>query len=79
MISVCFWLSLQDLVQESLQNKKNNNRASNTKTDQKHIYLYSDLPFLNLLRAALHHTRATPNAKLAFTSISLTPEVAKPR
>lgn len=54
MISVVFQLFLQDLVQESLQNKKNNNITSNPKTDEKHICLY--LSSLNLLRAALHHT-----------------------
>lgn len=77
MVFVAFRLFLQYLVQESLQNKKNNKITSNPKTDEKHICLY--LTSLNLLRAAMHHTRATPNAKLAFTSISLTPEVAKPR
>lgn len=77
MISVAFYLFLQDLLQESLQNKKNSNITSNPKTDEKHICLY--LSSLSLLRTALHHTRGTPNAKLAFTSISLTPEVAKPR
>ena len=72
-------LSLQDLLQKSLQNKKNNavgnllprklNKNSSICTQTSHR---------SILRAALHHTGATAAAKLAFAFISRAPEVAKP-
>lgn len=69
-------LSLQDLIQNFLQDKKNNN-ATLAPEDQKHICLLLDLP--SLLRTAQHHSGKTQAAKLAFTSISFTAEKAKLR
>lgn len=73
------YLSLQDLVQKSLQDKKyKKEQWYNSATQlQKHIKRHLSAlrpPFLQSLKtSSASHTGATPTAKLAFTSINLFP------